>query len=97
MKEKASCKMCVSKSSTIIKSLLNNRVLAAMYKTFTKPHIFYLGYGDIIYDQSINSNFQERLESTQNMSARAITGAIRDTSKAKLYREVGLESLCFRT
>ena len=54
-------------------------------------------YGDIVFDQSINMNIHDRVESIQNMSALAITGAARDISKTKLYRELGLESLCFRT
>lgn len=38
-------------------------------------------------------DFCEKLESTQYNAALAITGAITGTSREKLYRELGLESL----
>ena len=49
--------------------------------------------GDIIFDQSYNISFHQILESLQCNAALAITGAIRDASKEKLYNELGLESL----
>ena len=55
-----------------------------------RPH---LEYGNIIYDQSYNTSFHQRLESLQYNAALAITGATRGTSKEKLYNELGLESL----
>ena len=61
-----------------------------MYKSFIRPH---LDYGDIIYDKTYNSSFHQNLEKIQYNSALAITGAIRGTSKEKLYQELGLESL----
>ena len=53
----------------------------------------YLDYGDIIYDQPQNESFCNKLESIQYNAALAITGAIRGTSKVKLYKELGLEFL----
>ena len=53
----------------------------------------HLDYGEIIYDQSYNTYFHQRLESLQYNAALAITGAIRGTLKEKLYNELGLESL----
>ena len=53
----------------------------------------HLDYGEIIYDQSYNTYFHQRLESLQYNAALAITGAICGTSKEKLYNELGLESL----
>ena len=43
-----------------------------------------------------NNNFNEKLESVQYNAALAITGAVRGTSRVKLYKELGLESLSFR-
>ena len=55
-----------------------------MYKSFIRPH---LDYGDILNDKAFNSLFHQNLETL------AITGAIRGTSKEKLYQALGLESL----
>ena len=55
-----------------------------------KPH---LDYGDVIYDQSLNNTFHQKMESIQYNAALAITGAIRGSSREKLYQEQGLESL----
>ena len=49
--------------------------------------------GDVIYDQSNNSTLSDKIESVQCNAALAITGAIRGTSREKLYQELGLESL----
>ena len=64
--------------------------LITIYKSFARPH---LDYGDIIYDQTFNESFHQRIESIQYNTAIATTGAIRDTSSEKLYKELGLEPL----
>ena len=64
--------------------------LVTIYKAFIRPH---LDYGDIIYDRAYNESFHQKLESIQYNAALAITRAIRGTSRAKLYQELGLESL----
>ena len=64
--------------------------LLTIYKSIVRPH---LDYGDIIYDESQNKSFCNKLESVQYNSALAITGAIRGTLKIKLYKELGLEFL----
>ena len=56
------------------------------YGDVTRPH---LDYGDVIFDQAYNKSFHENLESLQSNASLAI----RDTSKEKLYQELGLESL----
>ena len=61
--------------------------LLTIYKSFIRPH---LDYDDVIYDQA---SFHQKIESVQYNSALAITGALRGTSKEKLYHELGLESL----
>ena len=61
-----------------------------IYKSFIKP---YLDYGDIVYDQPNNSSLSEKIESLQYNAALAITGAIKGSSKEKLYQELGFESL----
>ena len=69
---------------------LPRSALITIYKSFIRPHI---DYGDIVYDQSYNDSFHEKLELIQYNASLAITGAIRGTSRDKLYQELGLESL----
>ena len=47
----------------------------------------------IIYDRACSSSFHQNIESIQWNAALAITGAIRGTSKEKIYQELGFESL----
>ena len=56
-------------------------------------YIYLYIYCDIIYDQPNNQVFSNKLEALQYITALAITGAIRGTSKTKIYQELGLESL----
>ena len=70
--------------------LLPRPSLLIIYKSFVRPH---LNYGDVIYDQPNNSRLSDKIESAQYNAALAITGAIRGTSKEKLYQELGLEFL----
>ena len=72
---------------------LSRKSLIKIYKAFLRPLI---DYGDIIYDQSQNEPFCEKLESVQYKAALAITGAIQGSSREKLYQELGLESLKLR-
>ena len=70
--------------------LLPHASLLALYKSFVRPH---LDYGNVIYDQPNNSCLSDIIESVQYNAALVITGAIRGTSKEKLYQELRLESL----
>ena len=62
----------------------------SVYKSFIGPH---LDYGKIIFDQAFNKLFHDNLETIQYNASLVITGAIRGSSKEKLYQELGLESL----
>ena len=64
--------------------------LIAIYKCLVRPH---LDNGDIIDDQACNVSIHQILESIQYNSTLAITGAIRGTSREKLYHELGFKSL----
>ena len=64
--------------------------LVTVCKAFIIP---YLDDGDIIYDHSYNESFHRKIESIQYNAALAIAGAIRGTSREKLYQELGLESI----
>ena len=72
---------------------LPRKTLVNIYKAFVRPH---LDYGDIIYDNPSNDTFWHKIESVQCNAALAITGAIRGTSREKLYQELGLEYLSDR-
>ena len=90
-------KICkANKGISIIRKLhceLSRKTLITVYKAFIRPH---LDYGDVIYDQPNNDSFIKKLESVQYNAALAITGAIKGTSKERLYEELGLESLSKR-
>ena len=73
-----------------LQKILTRAPLLTIYKSFIIPHLY---YGDIIYEKAYNSSFHQNLEKIQYNSALAITGAIRGTSKEKLYQELELESL----
>ena len=73
-----------------LQAVLPRPFLVTVYKVFIRPH---LDYGDIIYGQAYKEPFHQKLESIQYNAALAITGAITGTSREKLYRELGLESL----
>ena len=66
---------------------LPRNALLTIYKSFVRPH---LNYDDILYGKPNNQNFQNKLEKVQYRACLAITGAIQETSSAKLYDELGL-------
>ena len=73
-----------------LRLLLPRSSLLTIYKSFIRPH---LDYCDVIYDQPNNQTLSDKIESVQYNAALAITGAIRGSSKVKLYQELGLEFL----
>ena len=64
--------------------------LITISKSFIRRH---LDYGDIIYDRAYNTSFHQNVESIQYNAALAVTGAVRGTSREKLYQELDFESL----
>ena len=54
--------------------------LLAICKSFVRSH---LDYGDVVYDQSCNNNFRQKMESVQDNAALAIEGAIKGSSRKK--------------
>ena len=69
---------------------LSRSCLLQIYKSFVRP---YLDYDDITYDKAFTGSSQQKLESSQHNAALAITGAIRGTSREKMYSGMGLVSL----
>ena len=83
----------INKSIAVIKKLRYNlprKSLITIYKAFLRPLI---DFGDIIYNQTPNESFCEKLESVQYKFALAITGAIQGSSREKIYQDLGLASL----
>ena len=83
----------INKGIAVIKKLRYNlprKLLITIYKAFLRPLI---DYGGIIYDQPQNESFCEKLESVQYKVALVITGAIKGSSREKIYQELGFESL----
>ena len=69
---------------------LSRKSLLTIYKSFVRP---ILDYTEIIYDKSFNESFKRKNEMVQYRAALVITGAIKGTSRDRLYQELGLESL----
>ena len=78
----------VNKTIEILGKLQN--ILPCEPVLFARPH---LDNCDVIYDQYYNNSFQQQLESIHYNAALAVTGAIRGSSREKLYQKLGLESL----
>ena len=83
-----------------LSSYLPKHTLNQLYKFYVRPH---LDCGDVIYhipqkvndfSHEVNLNRQmERLESVQYSAGLAIRGAWKGTSRSKLYKKLGWESL----
>ena len=80
-----------------LQNTLPRTSLIAIFKSFIRPH---LDYEDIIYDRAYNTSFHQNIESIEFNAALVITGAVRGTSRDKLYQESPSESLqhrcCYR-
>ena len=72
-----------------LQNLLSRSALITIYKAFVRQHH---DYGDILFDQTYNSSFDEKLDSIQYNTCLALAGAIRDPSKEKIYQEFGFDS-----
>ena len=72
---------------------LSRNSLLTIYKTFVWP---ILDYADIIYDKLLTESFKDKLEMVQYNAALVITSAFKGTSRHRIYRELGLESLAAR-
>ena len=73
-----------------LQNILPRGSLLTIFESFARPH---LDFGDVIYDQSYDNTFHQKMESIQYNAALAIISAIRGSSREKLYQELGLESL----
>ena len=65
--------------------------LLTMYKTFIRSQLDQVDIIYDIYEQAYNSDFHDKLESTQYNACLAITGTIKVTSTEKINQELGLE------
>ena len=68
---------------------LSRKSLEIMYKSFILPHF---DYADVVWD-NCSAKFSNELEELQLDALRTITGSVRGTSHARLYRESGFPPL----
>ena len=61
-----------------LKAFLLRQSLITVHKALIRPH---LDYEDIIYDQTYNDSFHQKIESIQYNAALTITSAIRGGSR----------------
>ena len=73
-----------------VQTLLPRAPLITNDKFFIRPH---LDYGDMIYDQTLNMSFEQKMETIQYNATLAKTASIRGSSREKLYQKLGLETL----
>ena len=71
--------------------ILPRNALLTIYKSSVRPH---LDYGDIV--QSFLYSFSSKIEAFHYNAALAITNPVKRTSRMKLQKGLGIESLCFR-
>ena len=69
--------------------ILSRKRLLTVYKSFVRPN---LDYTHVIYDKPFNESFKKN-EMVQYKAALVITGAIKGTSRDRLYQVLGLKSL----
>ena len=84
----------------MLSKYLPRNALCQVYKSYVRSQ---LDYGDVVYHNPSKTNdlfcssylpsWMEKLESVQYAAALAVTGAWRETSREKLYNELGWESL----
>ena len=71
----------------IFQPILPRSFLLTIYKTLIRGQ---LDHANIIYDQTYNSVFLNKLESVQYNACLVITGAVRGSSAEKLDQELGI-------
>ena len=82
-----------NKTIELIRKLLTlhpKAPLITIHKWFIRSQ---LDYGDMVYDQTFNMSFQQKMGTIQYNAALAITDAIRCSSREKLYQELDLETI----
>ena len=71
-----------------LRCILPRNAWLTIYKAFIRPST---DYCDFIYDQIHDESFCNNLEKLQYNAALTITGAIKETSKLNIYKELGLK------
>ena len=69
---------------------LSRKQMLTIHKIFVRSH---LDYADIVYDKAFTDAFKEKMKQVQYSAALTFTGAIKGTSRERLYKELGVESL----
>ena len=66
--------------------------LLIIYTLFAQPDLDCI---NIVYDQPNNQRFSNNIEAVQYNADLAMTNTIKETSRMKLYKELGIESHVF--
>ena len=66
--------------------LLRNAFIS-IYKSFVRPH---LDYGNVKVHQHNNKSMDSKLQTILSSTTLAITRTIKETSRTKIYKELGL-------
>ena len=74
-------------------NLLPRQGVLTNCKPFVRQH---LDCGDIIFEQTNHESLCQTIKNIQYKATLAITSAIKETSKEKLYEKLGLETLKFK-
>ena len=72
---------------------LSRGTLLTIYKSFARPN---LDHADTTYDKPFNESFKTKIKMIQYWAALVITGAIKGTSRGRLYQKIGLKPLADR-
>ena len=75
-----------------ISKYVSRKVLDMTYKLYIRPH---LDYGDVIYHNQ-RADLMHLVEQTQYKAGLVVSGCWQGTSREKLYKELGWESLTDR-
>ena len=87
--EKASKRLNMLKFDTY---KLDRSILTSLYKSLIRP---LMEYGDVVWNNCYDCD-SALLDSVQYEATRLVTGAIKGTSSARLYKELAWESLSIR-
>ena len=73
--------------------ILSRKNSLTIYKSFVRPN---LDCADIRYDKPFNESLKRKIEMVQYKAALVIIGAIKGTSRDRLYQELGIYNLINR-
>ena len=80
----------INRTIGVLRKLLKPVSKNRLNKAFVRSH---LDYGDILYNPAFNFSLHQKLAFNQYRACLVMTGAIRGTSRERIYQELDLELL----